>query len=209
MSLPFSPALSSHCQKSNIQHNALLISEQGPITEELVFRSLLTPLHLLAHVSPAHIIFLTPLYFGIAHIHHFYEYTLTHPHTPLGPALLRSVVQFAYTTIFGWYATFLFLRTGSLPAVVLVHSFCNWCGLPKLWGRVEAGVPIGPPAARSRSRDDRDAKAVQVAGGTLGIGWTVAYYVILVGGAVAFYEGFWMLTESKRALAGFGPKSGN
>lgn len=181
---------------------------QGPITEELVFRSLLTPLHLLAHVTPSNIIFLTPLYFGIAHIHHFYEYTLTHPHTPLAPALLRSVVQFAYTTIFGWYATFLFLRTGSLPAVVLAHSFCNWCGLPRLWGRVEAGVPIGPPVGRDGLKGGRDAKVVQVAGGRLGVAWTVAYYVVLVGGAVAFYEGFWVLTESRKALAGFATKTG-
>jgi len=65
-------------------------------------------------------------------------------------------------------------------------------------------VPLGPPALRARPKDDRDAKGVQVAGGRLGVAWTVAYYVILVGGAVAFYEGFWVLTESKRALAVFG-----
>ncbi|KAI9881419.1 MAG: hypothetical protein M1830_003426 [Pleopsidium flavum] len=172
----------------------------GPITEELVFRSLLIPLHLLAHVSPIRMIFLTPLYFGIAHIHHFYEYTLTHPHTALPPALLRSVVQFAYTTVFGWFATFLFLRTGSLPAVVFAHSFCNWCGLPRLWGRVEAGVPIGPPSLR-RKDDSKSGKSVQIAEGRLGAGWTVAYYVILVAGVVTFYKGFWVLTESPRALA--------
>ncbi|KAA6407135.1 MAG: prenyl ase Rce1 [Lasallia pustulata] len=106
----------------------------GPLTEELIFRSLLTPLHLLTPLPVPRTVLLTPLYFGIAHVHHFYEYTLTHPHTPLLPALVRSLVQFAYTTLFGWYATFVFVRTGSLPAVVLAHSFCNWCGLPRLWG---------------------------------------------------------------------------
>ncbi|MCJ1368023.1 hypothetical protein MMC16_007161 [Acarospora aff. strigata] len=181
----------------------------GPITEELVFRSLLTPLHLLAHIAPSRIIFLTPLYFGIAHIHHFYEYTLTHPHTPLPPALLRSLVQFAYTTVFGWYATFLFLRTGSLPAVVLAHSFCNWSGLPRVWGRVEAGLPIGPPILKpkdDRDTDGRKSAPMQIADGKLGLMWTAAYYVILVAGAVAFYQGFWILTESKRALATFDTK---
>lgn len=182
---------------------------KGPITEEVVFRSLLTPLHLLAHVPPTRLIFLTPLYFGIAHIHHFYEYALTHPHTPLRPALARSLLQFAYTTLFGWYATFLFLRTASLPAVILAHSFCNWCGLPRLWGRVEAGVPIGPPDGRGK--DDGEGvggrASVQVAGGRLGLRWTVAYYVVLFAGVGAFYRGFWGLTESSRAMAQFGGSS--
>ena len=167
---------------------------QGPITEEVTFRSLLTPLHLLSLLPPTKTILLTPLYFGIAHIHHFYEYTLTHPHTPLLPALLRSVVQFAYTTLFGWYATFLFLRIGSLPAVVLVHAFCNWCGLPRVWGRLE-GVE------REAPRGKEDDRASGGNGERLAVGWSVAYYVILVAGAVAFQKGLWPLTASERALA--------
>ncbi|KAI9718943.1 MAG: hypothetical protein M1812_003828 [Candelaria pacifica] len=179
---------------------------QGPITEETVFRSCLIPLHLLAKVSPTHIVFYTPLYFGIAHIHHFYEYTLTHPHTPLLPALARSLFQFVYTSIFGFYAAFIYLRTGSLLAVIISHSFCNWCGLPRLWGRinVEAGVPLGPPTERKDDGEGRSVKErVQVADGKLGIGWTVAYYVFLVGGAMGFWWGLWGLTDSSRELASF------
>jgi membrane protease YdiL (CAAX protease family) len=37
-------------------------------------------------------------------------------------ASMRSLFQFGYTTIFGWYATFVYLRTGSLLAVVVIHS---------------------------------------------------------------------------------------
>ena len=154
---------------------------------------------------------MTPLYFGIAHVHHLYEFKLTHPHTAFVPALLRSMFQFTYTTIFGWYATFVFLRTGSLPAVILAHTFCNWCGLPRFWGRVEAGVPIGPPllVGGGRAKEDRDGKRqnVQVADGRLGVGWTVAYYLILIAGAVAFYRGLWPLTASGRSLADFGEGS--
>ncbi|KAI9797756.1 MAG: hypothetical protein M1835_006928 [Candelina submexicana] len=178
----------------------------GPITEEIVFRSCVIPLHLLAKISPTRIVFYTPLYFGIAHIHHFYEYTLTHPHTPLLPALARSLFQFVYTSIFGFYAAFIYLRTGSLFAVIISHSFCNWCGLPRLWGRitVEAGVPLGPSTER---KDDGEGKGVkqrvQVADGRLGVGWTVAYYLFLLGGAVGFWWGLWGLTDSSRALASF------
>ena len=146
-------------------------------------------------------VLLTPLYFGIAHIHHFYEFTLTHPHTPLLPALLRSLVQFTYTTLFGWFATFVFLRTGSLYAVILTHGFCNWTGLPRVWGRVESSAFIGPVGRDGPERGKEDRDEVQVAGGRLGVHWTVAYYVVLVAGAMGFYKGLWPLTESGRALA--------
>lgn len=178
-------------------------NHKGPITEELIFRSLLIPLHLLTALTPTRTLFLTPLYFGIAHIHHFYEFHLTHPRTPLLPALLRSLFQFTYTTLFGWYASFLFLRTGSLWAVVLVHAFCNWCGLPRVWGKVEAGEMIGP-IGRGKGDGEASKAAVQVADGRLGIGWTVAYYVLLVAGAVAFWKELWVLTDSERKLASLG-----
>ncbi|PYH97507.1 prenyl protein protease [Aspergillus ellipticus CBS 707.79] len=165
----------------------------GPITEEAMFRSAIIPLHLLAKVDPDRIVFVAPLYFGIAHVHHFYEFRLTHPDTPVIAALLRSVFQFGYTTVFGWYATFLYLRTGSLPAVILAHTFCNWCGLPRLWGRVEVGVPFFV-----KGKDDSDGS-----NGQLGVGWTVAYYTLLVGGAVSFYYALWPLSDSLNALASF------
>ncbi|KAI9788530.1 MAG: CAAX prenyl protease, partial [Piccolia ochrophora] len=181
----------------------------GPITEEIAFRSALVPLHILAKVPPTQIVFVTPLYFGIAHIHHFYEYTLTHPHTPLLPALVRSLVQFAYTSIFGFFATFVYLRTGSLPAVILAHSFCNWCGLPRLGGRVEPGVPIGPPMeSETKNKDRVDARsAVKVGDVRLGIAWTLVYYALLLCGAFAFYHQLWVLTSSPRGLALFSAQS--
>lgn len=55
-----------------------------------------------------------------------------------------------------------------------------------------------------RERGKEDADTVQVAGGRLGIHWTLAYYVLLVAGMVGFYRGLWPLTESRRALAKFG-----
>ncbi|OQE43686.1 hypothetical protein PENCOP_c003G03620 [Penicillium coprophilum] len=178
----------------------------GPFTEEVMFRSGMVSLHLLAHTSPVRIVFLVPLYFGIAHVHHFYEFRLTHPDTPAWAALLRSLFQFGYTTIFGWYATFVYLRTGSLLAVVLIHAFCNWSGLPRFWGRVEAGQPIGPPITRGKEDSDEDFIGVQ-GGDGLGVGWTITYYVLLVVGALGFAQGLWPLTESYHALVSFSGKS--
>ncbi|MCJ1390725.1 hypothetical protein MMC18_003586 [Xylographa bjoerkii] len=208
----------------------------GPFTEELLFRSLLLPLAVIAQPNPSanklRLILLTPLYFGIAHIHHFYEFKLTHPQTPLLPTLLVTLFQFSYTTIFGWYAAFVFLRTGSLWSVVLCHAFCNWMGLPRLWGKVggtvasefngssevdqmmddtalgeRSGVTERPGApadgtGRLQSRRSGKLPQLQVAdkNGRLEIVWTVAYYTILLGGVVAFWKGFWVLTRSDKGL---------
>lgn len=159
-----------------------LTIDKAPVSEEVLFRTAMVPLHSLAGISFTRTVFLTPLYFGIAHIHHFYEFKLTHPRMPWTGTLLRSVFQFAFTSVFGFFATFVFLRTHSLPAVIFIHSFCNWCGLPRLWGRVEAGAPIhkGEPAQEMQET---------------GIGWTVAYYIILIGGATGFYRNLWLWTD--------------
>jgi prenyl protein peptidase len=125
------------------------------------------------------IIFLTPVVFGLAHIHHFYEFRITHRQVPLSLAVLRSALQLTYTSLFGAYATFLFLRTGSLLAVVLVHTFCNVMGLPRLWGRLQ------PHWAASEEGEWK---------------WTTLYYVLLVSGMVGWKRLLWTLTESPEAL---------
>jgi prenyl protein peptidase len=178
----------------------------GPITEEIIFRSVLIPIHLIAKVSPPKIVFLTPLYFGIAHVHHFYEFTLTHPHTPLLPATLRTVFQFTYTTLFGWFAAFIYVRTGSLYSCIVVHSFCNWVGLPRFWGRVSRQEEYPLASVVIRGKDDSDATQAHGNGGKLGTRWTVAYYVLLACGVYLFYQGFWPLTASEGALADFAKK---
>lgn len=174
----------------------------GPVSEEIIWRGMIIPLHILAHVSGKKIIFLTPLYFGIAHVHHLYEFRITHPDLPMIAAIARSVFQFAYTTLFGFFAAFTFVRTGSIYSLILAHSFCNWMGLPRFWGRVgvEAGVPIGPPDADKRS-DDQNAYDNDLSTHTSkGIVWTIAYYIVLVAGTYGFYRGLFPLTESSNAL---------
>ncbi|CAN8096876.1 unnamed protein product [Discula destructiva] len=153
----------------------------GPITEEVLFRSAAIPLMILARTSLTKTIFLSPLVFGLAHVHHLYEFRLTHPRVPLPAALLRSLFQLGYTTLFGAYATFVYLRTGSLLAVVGAHVLCNTMGLPRV---------VGAVAGRGK-----DGEVVAV-----GRGWSVAYYVLLLAGAVGWYRGLWVLTESGNAL---------
>ncbi|XP_039281536.1 CAAX prenyl protease 2-like [Nilaparvata lugens] len=45
-------------------------------------------------------------------------------------ALLISCFQFSYTTVFGAYSAYLFLRTGHFVAPFLAHAFCNHMGFP-------------------------------------------------------------------------------
>jgi prenyl protein peptidase len=154
---------------------------QGPLTEEVLFRSASVPLMVLARTSLTRTIFVSPLVFGLAHLHHLYEFRVTHPGVPLAAALLRSVFQLGYTTLFGAYATFVFLRSGSLLSVFGVHVLCNCMGLPRVWGRVEGWDRTRGPVP-------------------LGIGWSVAYYVLLFVGAVGWWRQLWALTESGNAL---------
>lgn len=159
--------------------------KQGPITEEFLFRAAAVPLLLLSNLSFHRTVFLSPLVFGIAHIHHFYEFRVTHPKTPLPVAIARAILQLTYTSIFGAYATFVFIRTGSLLGVILLHTMCNSLGLPRVWGLVE---PYWLPTTASRATIMK---------------WSIPYYVLLVGGSVVWWKKLTSLTQSPLALAKF------
>lgn len=184
--LPPSPPLNSYSFRVTqvTQSNTsltIILNPQGPLTEEVLFRSASVPLMVLARTTLTKTIFVSPLVFGLAHVHHLYEFRVTHPGVPFAAALLRSVFQLGYTTLFGAYATFVFLRSGSVLAVFGIHVLCNCMGLPRVWGRVEGW--------------DRTRGAV-----ALGMGWSVAYYVLLVVGAVGWWRQLWVLTKSGNAL---------
>ncbi len=55
----------------------------------------------------------------------------THIHTHARTHTHQVLFQGFYTTVFGWYETLVFLRTGSFAAPVAVHAFCNWMGVPE------------------------------------------------------------------------------
>ncbi|OHE91049.1 CAAX amino terminal protease [Colletotrichum orchidophilum] len=155
----------------------------GPLTEEMLFRSASVPLLLSARMSLTQTVFLSPVIFGFAHVHHFYEFRISHPKVPLVVAVARSVLQFSYTSLFGAYATFLFLRSGSLLAIVLVHAFCNAMGLPRFWGAVEPYWHVSGHHTRSDSRK-----------------WTVIYYGLLFTGAISWWKNLVPMTQTSASL---------
>ncbi|CAI5709219.1 unnamed protein product [Hyaloperonospora brassicae] len=102
----------------------------GPLTEEFVFRSCMVPLLVCAEFTAKQIVFGSPVIFGVAHLHHFMEY-VRYGRSPKDAALTVGF-QFVYTSLFGAYATFIFLRTGHFASTFLVHVFCNVMGVPDL-----------------------------------------------------------------------------
>jgi prenyl protein peptidase len=158
----------------------------------MLFRSASVPLMLLAETSVTKTIFLSPIIFGLAHLHHFYEFRISHPQVPVSVALFRSLLQLTYTSLFGAYATFLFLRTGSLLAIFVVHAFCNCMGFPRFWGRVE------PVSAGADHQMGKDAKPGET--GEPSILWSVVYYVLLIAGAVLWWRNLGSLTKSAYEL---------
>ena len=81
----------------------------APITEEIIYRcvilSLLIPLN---NVNADVLIFLTPLFFGVAHLHHGYE-LYKEGLIPVLQIIMVIGFQLLYTTLFGALEAFLFL----------------------------------------------------------------------------------------------------
>jgi prenyl protein peptidase len=100
----------------------------SPFTEEFVFRSCMLPL-LVHNLGLIKSIFLTPLFFGLAHLHHIVE-GLMNKEAPFKYLFAQHMFQFTYTYIFGVYSSYIFLRTGNFFASFLNHSFCNYMGFP-------------------------------------------------------------------------------
>ncbi|CAH2094699.1 unnamed protein product [Euphydryas editha] len=102
----------------------------APLSEEWVFRSCMMPL-LLQCLEPFTAVFTGPLLFGIAHFHHVHEMLANG--RSLKSALFIALFQFSFTTVFGAYSAYLFLRTGHLFAPVIAHIFCNHLGFPNFF----------------------------------------------------------------------------
>ncbi|XP_035780153.1 CAAX prenyl protease 2-like [Anopheles albimanus] len=101
----------------------------APLSEEFTFRACMVPL-LLQTFRPSVAMLITPLLFGLAHLHHIKE--RLQGGRPLQEVLIVSFFQFFYTTIFGIYSSYLFVRSGHFIAPFIVHAFCNHMGFPDI-----------------------------------------------------------------------------
>ncbi|KAG0288163.1 hypothetical protein BGZ96_008032 [Linnemannia gamsii] len=131
--LPFQQAFDWATQRQHIQglmgmRNLVV----GPISEEVIFRACMVAIVANSGARLPLMIFVLPLVFGIAHINHAYESYVKKGRTrqALKGAVGMAAFQLLYTTLFGWFATFLFLRTSNLIGPYLCHAFCNMMGFP-------------------------------------------------------------------------------
>jgi len=129
----------------------------APLSEEFTFRACMLPV-LLTHFSSRSAVLVAPLFFGVAHLHHLIE--RVRKGQSLAAATLVSAFQMAYTTAFGAYSAFLFLRTGHLVAPVMSHALCNFMGFPDV-GEV----------ARRENPSARTALIVAYVAGAVGFGF--------------------------------------
>lgn len=148
------PEYWKHCLRDLIWWRNHVVA---PFTEEYTFRACMIPILLsyfgtkvgrqvrsvvsttgvplvTKHAPLQSSILIAPLFFGTAHLHHMLERIRKGQNVK--QAVLMSIFQMHYTTIFGMYSAFLFVRTGHLIAPVIVHGFCNFMGFPdfvELW----------------------------------------------------------------------------
>lgn len=139
----FDPGLEPFADEHLTTWRNLVIS---PIAEEFCFRACMCPLLITAFGMKTTVL-ITPLFFGAAHLHHLHD-LVRFQKVPLKKAAILVTFQFAYTTVFGWFETFVFLKTGSILPPIFIHSFCNWLGFPDIRRMKEqsggsALIPLG------------------------------------------------------------------
>ena len=120
MSLPYKQA------QVHIGLRDLLV---GPVLEEVVFRACSMRILLSSRMAPAKVIFVAPLFFGVAHLHHMVQAVMVHKQA-LSRAAAVQAFQFLYTYLFGAIVGALYMSTGSLALACLLHMGCNWLGVP-------------------------------------------------------------------------------
>ena len=104
----------------------------APASEEIVFRACMMPL-LVPAIGRTAAVLVVPAFFGIAHLHHVVDH-IHHCGKTIREAWLLVIVQLGYTSLFGMYSAFVFVRTGLVLPVVASHAFCNTMGLPDFGG---------------------------------------------------------------------------
>lgn len=108
----------------------------APFAEELIFRACMLTV-LSSTFGKYWAVSVSPLFFGLAHLHHLMEWFRAKNGTSFSQACCTVLLQVAYTSIFGLFAAFVFVRTRHLPGIVLAHSLCNVMGLPPIEDAVQ------------------------------------------------------------------------
>lgn len=102
----------------------------APISEEIMFRSIMGSFMKLTFNATV-VRFATPGFFALAHVHHG-VFDMKFGNSTVKQAVVKVLVQSAYTWVFGSMMMTCLLKTKSVMPVIAVHSFCNFMGLPRV-----------------------------------------------------------------------------
>ncbi|KAL3234538.1 CAAX prenyl protease 2 [Nakaseomyces bracarensis] len=162
----------------------------APITEEIFYTSMLLNTYLVqkdGRLSLSTMLVQPSMFFSIAHIHHAYEATLV-GNFSMSSIILNTVFQMVYTTLFGAFTNFVYLKTGgNLWACILAHTFCNLLGFPDGSAVHEYFTVIRTPSSL------RIQQLVSY--------WNKIYYILLLMGILFFKDNLFNLVSSPYELA--------
>ena len=103
----------------------------APVCEEFIFRGCVISLLLAASLPYSACLLLSPLLFGLSHLHHLVG-LMRAKGMPVPQAVAAVSFQLVHTTLFGTFAAYVYLCTGSVVACMLCHAFCNLMEFPDL-----------------------------------------------------------------------------
>ncbi|CDW91388.1 caax prenyl protease 2-like [Stylonychia lemnae] len=113
-----------------------------PIFEELIFRACLINIFIEANIMSMHkCVLILPIFFAVAHLHHLYRQRHL-PAEQFKRAALQKVFQIFYTQVFGIYAGYIYVYTGSLWAAIALHAQCNYFGFPSFGNLFDEEFPV-------------------------------------------------------------------
>lgn len=112
----------------------------APFFEEIYFRSCMIPIMQKANFSLTSTILITPLFFGLAHLHHhimdkslkkttFFLFGFS---ISIKTKFINALFQITYTSVFGMISSLYLIKFESFSTPFLAHVFCNFMGFPSL-----------------------------------------------------------------------------
>lgn len=100
----------------------------GPLFEEFYFRICMVPLLIGSNCGYYGLFFCSAFIFGAAHFHHIFYHIKNG--AELNHALFGALFQVCYTSIFGIFEVYIYIRTGHFISIFLFHMLCNIIEFP-------------------------------------------------------------------------------
>lgn len=161
----------------------------APLTEELFYTAMIINNYLITDQKSTtfnSVIFLSPLFFGVAHVHHGFEMYSIGLYSTLN-ILFSVLFQTVYTTAFGIFTNYVFVRTGgNLWCCIFLHAMANYLGFP-------GGSELSSQLHIVQHKCSR----LVIVFGAL---WKWIYIGLLLVGVAEFKNNLWNLTQSPYEL---------